>query len=126
MHDSVLQGLGYLKRRLRDAADATRSDPELEALAEFAAHQEQDLRDWINLEHRTAPPGFADVGSRLKETRRRVRGLEVTVHSVGDIRVPEHVAGELCAAVQQALENVARHAGTAHASCSLMWRMGAS
>jgi len=129
LHDSVLQGLGYIKRQLRElvddgdhhglqienaldvaAGDALKS--ELRELAGFAAREEQDLRDWINIERGQAPVGFANLGDRLKETRRRVTGLEVTVNSVGQIRLPDGVASELCAAVEQALENVKDHAQT--------------
>lgn len=126
LHDSVLNGLGILSRKLREIV----SDPEasaesrlideaggkavrarLETLAAYASDQEQSLRDWI-MRDRQIAAGMANLGDRLKETRTKVPGIDVQVISAGRIQVPDGLATELCAAVKEALQNVAEHAET--------------
>jgi two-component system sensor histidine kinase DegS len=121
LHDSVLNGLGILKRKLEElqAEVARRSNErersgvqsELKWLTGYTSDQERGLRDWINRDRRAAA-GMANLGDRLRETRAKVLRIDVQVNSVGRIMVPEQIATEVCAIVKEALQNVEEHAET--------------
>lgn len=113
IHDSVLQVLGFVKKRGQELSlDGPVDAQQVGELARMAGEQEQALRDLITRETDEAPSGMTSLADALRRTRRGVPGLDVTVSSVGPVWLPAPMASELCAAVHQALDNVAKHAGT--------------
>jgi signal transduction histidine kinase len=106
IHDGVLQVLGLVQRKGRDAGG------EWSAIAVEAGVQEEALRRLITVQ---APPrdGDRDLAGEL----RALRSARVTVSTpAGEVPLPADRAAELCDAVGAALQNVARHAGEqAHA-----------
>ncbi|MFL5797335.1 MAG: sensor histidine kinase [Actinomycetota bacterium] len=117
IHDSVLQALAHIHKRGRELGDAPEvSGVEVRRLAEMAAEQESALRSLILREPAEAPTGTASLRDRLEEVARRTAGVPVIVSAVGPIWLPAAAVEQLAAAVQQALENVARHAGASRAS----------
>lgn len=117
IHDSVLQALALIHKRGREmgARDAV-PGAEVAALGEAAAEQEAELRALILREPEDAPSGHASLRGALEQTGRRISRIQVSVSCVGPIWVPAHHATEIAAAVKQALDNVAEHAGIARAA----------
>lgn len=126
VHDSVLQVLALIHKRGRELAEQAEVTPaQVAALAELAAEQERALRDFIlrpgGLRGTTpdggpTTDGLADLARRLEDgARRHVSDLDVSVSAVGDLLLPAAVVSALGAAVDQALGNVVRHAGTRRA-----------
>ncbi|GAB5898839.1 MacS family sensor histidine kinase [Mycolicibacterium sp.] len=108
VHDGVIQVLALVSRRGREIGGETAQ------LAELAGEQERRLRRLVSAGD--ADPGTAtatDIGVLL----RRRASDRVSVSLPGDpVLLPEATARELFAAVENALDNVAAHAGAdAHA-----------
>lgn len=138
VHDSVLQVLTLVHKRGREIAGTDPVDPRAVAgLAELAAEQERTLRDLVLRPVLASPaprpaagPGAGsgsgpatdarrapvDLRPRLEDAARRCAAdLDVTVGAVGDLHLPAATVAALGAAVDQALGNVVRHAGTRQA-----------
>ncbi len=117
IHDSALQALALIHKRGRELA---RHGPvegrELARLSEIAGRQEEELRGLVMREPEPAPTGTASLRDALEAGARRVEGVNVTVSSVGPIRIDAGCVQELAAAVRQALDNVSEHARATRAS----------
>lgn len=102
IHDGVLQVLGLVHRRGREAGG------EWAALAASAAEQESALRRLITSRPAAAVHGQADLADAL-----RALGSErVTIATPGDaVLLEARATAELAAAVRATLDNVAQHAG---------------
>jgi signal transduction histidine kinase len=117
IHDSVLQALAMVHKRGRELAEAGPVPAaEVRRLAEVAGSQEEALRALVLREPEGSPVGTASLRERLEAVARDGRPLRVTVSATGPIPLPLGQVGELAAAVRQALDNVAEHAGTGRAS----------
>lgn len=105
IHDSVLQVLALVSRRGAGAGG------ELGELARLAGEQEVALRALV-----AAPPaepdelGEIDLRSLLEPLAAEKVSVSGPAH---EVRLPAAVAGEVAAAVREALGNVRRHAGPA-------------
>ncbi len=120
VHDSALQVLAMVHKRGRELARQERVEPQqVAALAELAAEQERALRDLVLSPvgpQPTAVGALTPLRPRLEQAARRLTGdLQVEVSTVGDLDLPAPVVAGLGAAVDQALGNVLRHAGTPRA-----------
>jgi signal transduction histidine kinase len=117
IHDSVLQALSLIHKRGREvAASGTVPAREVESLARMAAEQERQLRGLILREPAEPPSGMASLREALEAEAGRVAAVPVTVSSVGPVWLPAGHVAEISAAVRQALDNVAAHAGATKAS----------
>jgi signal transduction histidine kinase len=114
IHDTVLNVLGAVNRDLRELV-ARHQDPELGSYSRQLARAEDDLRYLINQEEKETPRGLVSLEDWLHATKAKVVEIEVTLSRVARIYIAISAADELCAAVYQALRNVADHAETDHA-----------
>jgi signal transduction histidine kinase len=117
IHDSVLQLLAWVHKRGRElAAVGTVPGEDVARLADLAAEQEDALR---HLLLRQTDPGercgTASLQDRLERSARDRQDLEVRVNSVAAVTLPAATVQEIGAAVDEALANVAKHAGTRRA-----------
>ena len=116
IHDSVLQSLALVRKSGRElAARPTVPGTDVARLAELAGAQEEALRALIMREPEEPPTGLSSLRDALEQAARDLR-VRVSVSAVGPIWIPALAASELAAAARQALENVAEHAGVAHAT----------
>jgi signal transduction histidine kinase len=116
IHDSVLQSLALIHKRARELGkDPTVPGPQVLELADMAREQEQALRALIMREPEEPPAGAASLRDRLETVVGSVRTVPVTLSSVGPIWLPAARVEAIAAAVQQALDNVVRHAGATRA-----------
>jgi signal transduction histidine kinase len=102
IHDSVLQVLALVRRR------GAGLDGEAGELARLAGEQEAALRNMVTSQPfiKPDPAGEADLMALLLPRA----SAEVSVAGPADpVRLPEHTARELSAAVAAALDNVTRH-----------------
>ncbi|MEV4130142.1 ATP-binding protein [Nocardia sp. NPDC049707] len=105
VHDGVLQVLSYIKRRGNEIGGRT------EELAQRAAEQEVALRVLISEQGKHGDIGGADVDLRPLLTVHATPS--VFVSTPGEpVSVGRWSAGEIAAAVANALSNVALHAGS--------------
>ena len=119
IHDSVLQVLALVHKRGQELAAAGPAAPaeEVARLAAMAGDQEQALRELILREPAAGPGGSSSLRAELERLARRgAWPVPLSVSATGPIWLPSGTAGELVAAVRQALDNVGRHAGAARAS----------
>jgi signal transduction histidine kinase len=114
IHDTVLNVLGAVNRDLRELV-VRHSDAELGGYSRQLARAEDDLRYLINQEDEETPRGLVSLEDWLHATKAKVAEIEVTLSRVARIYIAIAAADELCAAVHQALRNVADHAETGHA-----------
>ncbi len=102
IHDGVLQILGLVHRRGREAGG------DWAVLAEAAAEQESALRHLITSAPLVAPAGQGDLADSL----RALASPRVTISTPGDpVLLSAPATREMTAAVRAALDNVAQHAG---------------
>lgn len=102
IHDGTLQTLALIHRR------GERLGGEAAELASLAADQERALRDLVARGPAENPAGTAD----LRDLISAVAGDGATLSVPGDpVLLPAAEAGEVAAAVAEALGNVAKHAG---------------
>lgn len=109
IHDEVLQALAFIHKKGCEAGGAAAE------LAELAAQQEVVLRRLVT---RAPIEVYGDDSDLRAPLRAACDAASVPVEFAGPgspVVVPDLMARELTAAVTQALENVARHAGP-HAS----------
>jgi signal transduction histidine kinase len=117
IHDSVLQALALVNKRGRElGAQPTVTGEDVRRLADMAAQQEQNLRALVLREPVESPAGMASLREALESVGRVVTEVPVTVTAVGPVWLPAAMVEELAAAVRQALENVAEHAGATGAT----------
>jgi signal transduction histidine kinase len=117
IHDSVLQALALVNKRGRElgARGSVEAD-EVLALAQTAGEQERALRELLLRAPEPAPGGTASLRDALEASAREIRGVPVTVSTVGPIWLPGGTVAELVAAVGQALANVEAHAKASRAT----------
>ncbi|WP_019201244.1 MacS family sensor histidine kinase [Tsukamurella sp. 1534] len=112
VHDGVLQALAFIARR---SASLGGPGSEIEGLGRLAAQQEQALRRLIaeGPAGEGGPPDGAAAGTvDLRDLLRAMSSPAVTVAEPGGpVELPAAAAAEVAAAVRNALENTARHAG---------------
>jgi len=108
VHDGAIQVLALVARRGREIGGPTTE------LAELAGEQERVLRRWVSSAGSPAPVGLsADLVTLLR--RRAADRVSVSLPPE-PVLLPAEVAREVDAAVANALDNVAAHAGAdAHA-----------
>ena len=110
VHDGVLQALAFLARR---CAELGGPGTELGALGELAAQQERALRHLIAetpVGPATDPDGDGAVD--LRDLLRPLASATVTLAEPGGpVLLPARPAAEVAAAVRNALDNTALHAG---------------
>lgn len=108
IHDGVLQVLGLMQRHGSELGEQGRQ------LANLAAEQEVALRSLLSADDNTAHATHSrrDANADLRRLLRPLGtpGFEV-VTPAEPVILPAHMAGELTAAVQAALDNVRQHAG---------------
>ncbi|MBT0567495.1 MacS family sensor histidine kinase [Williamsia sp. CHRR-6] len=105
VHDGVLQVLALMARRGREIGGPTAE------LAQLAAHQERALRALMS-DTVLTPVTVSDGPVDLMAAVRRRESDAVVISGPGDpVTLPPEVAAELAAAVDNAIDNVARHAG---------------
>ncbi|MBS1693170.1 MAG: ATP-binding protein [Actinobacteria bacterium] len=107
VHDGAIQVLALVARRGREIGGETAR------LAELAGQQERALRRLVSSADGAATPtagARADVAAML---RRRASDRVSVSLPAEPVLLDTAVANELCAAVGNALDNVAAHAGTA-------------
>ncbi|MGQ0680505.1 MAG: ATP-binding protein [Actinomycetota bacterium] len=112
IHDSALQVLALIHKKGMELAESGTPAPgEVAALAELARDQEVALRGLILRRPEEPHEGQAALREELESAAAQVKGIEVTVSTVGPVWLPNKVMCELVAAVKEALANVAEHAG---------------
>lgn len=105
IHDGVLQALTLIHRRGLELGG------EAGVLADLAAQQERELRKLIARQGEAGPAGSTDVRELLSRLADEAAVLVDVSAPATPVLLPTGVAEELRAAVAQALDNVARHAG---------------
>ena len=107
IHDSVLQVLGYVRRRAGELG-VDGSAGEAAELARLAGEQEDRLRALMAAGPPVAPDGERDLRSALSV----FAGGAVTVSGPAEpVTLPAATVAAVMAATAAALDNVARHAG---------------
>ncbi|ADG76996.1 MacS family sensor histidine kinase [Tsukamurella paurometabola] len=109
VHDGVLQALAFLSRRCAELGGAAT------ALGELAAQQERALRRLIAESPDTAGPdeagGTVDLRELVRPLATAARSPVTLAEPGGPVALPAGTAAEVAAAVRNALDNTARHAG---------------
>ncbi len=117
IHDSVLQSLALIHKRARELGKhSTVPGPQVLELADMAREQEQALRALIMREPEEPPAGAASLRDRLETVVGSVQTLPTTLSAVGPVWLPAAHVEAIAAAVEQALDNVVRHAGATRAA----------
>jgi signal transduction histidine kinase len=133
LHDLVAHQITLANAQASVAAHFFDTRPEqtrasLEELVETTAHALDELRATVGLLRQTGDaatpaepaPGLSRLPALLESFRRA--GLEVSVHQQGTARpLPPGVDLTAYRIVQEALTNVAKHAGTGTAQVRLVW-----
>jgi signal transduction histidine kinase len=133
LHDSVTQtvfsmNLTVQSARLLLERDPGRAADQLERLEELAASAMREIQALIS---QLRPRSVAEAGlpvalHQLAAERLERDGLHVAVEVNGELGLPEAVAAGLYRIAQEALTNVAKHAGTQQATVRLNLPPGAS
>lgn len=133
LHDSVTQTVFSMNLTVQSARLLLQRDPrraagQLERLEELAASAMREIQALISqLRPRSVAEAGLPVALRQLAAERLARdGLEVTVDISGERGPPEAVAAGLYRIAQEALTNVAKHAGTQQATVRLNLPPGAS
>jgi signal transduction histidine kinase len=133
LHDSVTQTVFSMNLTVQSARLLLERDPgraagQLERLEELAASAMREIQALIS---QLGPRSVAEAGlpvalRQLAAERLERDGLEVAVEVEGEFSPPEGVAAGLYRIAQEALTNVAKHAGTEQATVRLNLPPGAS
>jgi signal transduction histidine kinase len=133
LHDSVTQTVFSMNLTVQSARLLLEREPErvtgqLERLEELAASAMREIQALVSqLRPRSvAEEGLPTALRRLAAERLGRDGLDVTVEVSGERVLPEPVAEGVYHIAQEALTNVARHAGTDQATVRLNLAEGAS
>lgn len=122
VHDGVLQALAFLARR---CAALGGPGTELGALGELAAQQERALRRLIAETPSPGSPPEAEGTVDLRDLLRPLASATVTLAEPGGpVLLPAGPAAETAAAVRNAVDNTARHAGPGARSYLLLEDVG--
>jgi PAS domain S-box-containing protein len=121
LHDEVGQSLTALLVGLRAMEQAMRRSPRDGETAELSKIAEQTLNDVQRLAVGLRPSVLDDVGleaalTRYLEDFSRIHGIETDLKILSGRRLPYAVETTLYRLVQEALTNVAKHAGAQNAS----------
>lgn len=121
----------YHYRRLHDTALATLTaiargglDHRTEEVRRRCAREADYIRQLVNEDHAES---VTTLGASLAEVVADAGALDLRVHlRSGNVpgRLPRHVVQAVCDAAREALNNVARHAGTGEAWLTVDWRDG--
>ena len=138
LHDSVTQtvfsmNLAVQAARLLLEKDAGRAAGQLERLEELAASAMREIQALVSqalVSHLRPGPvaggGLPAALRRLAAEQQARDGLQVTLEVGGEPALPEPVAAGLYRIVQEALNNVAKHAGTRQVTVRLNLAGGSS
>ncbi|HYU56983.1 MAG TPA: ATP-binding protein [Actinomycetota bacterium] len=117
IHDSVLQALALVGKKGKELANLPSVPPEeLRELIDLTARQERALRTLLSEPPGEPPEGMMAVKAALDEAASGIRGVPVTVTSVGLTWMPTGTMSEVARAVHEALENVVEHAQATRAT----------
>ncbi len=126
LHDSVTQTVFSMNLTVQSARLLLEKEPgrvasQLERLEELAASAMSEIQSLVSqLRPRSvAEEGLPSALHRLIAERQRRDGLELTLEVSGERALPEVVAVGLYHITQEALSNVAKHAGTLQATIRL-------
>jgi signal transduction histidine kinase len=131
LHDETGQALTSILLGLKPLELSVGSDEAREAVSELRELVVQTLQDVRRLAVELRPSALDDFGlvpaiERLADTFRERSGMEVDVEvQIGDERLPGPVETTLYRIVQEALTNIAKHAGARHVSIILARKNGA-
>jgi signal transduction histidine kinase len=117
IHDSVLQGLAHVRKRLKQlSAEPTVEGARLSEAEVRLAEEADALRALILQDPEEVPAGTVSLDRALRGLARRVKEPPVSVSAVGRIWMPAGTVDQLLRAVSQALDNVVEHAGATGAA----------
>jgi signal transduction histidine kinase len=125
LHDKLGQSLAAIKLHL---ASLRAYLPEEEA-GEIAQIIDQAITETRTLAYSIRPPLLDDLGlapslRRLAEMTETASSLQVTLHMREKPRLPEAIESLLFSAVQEAIENVRKHAHAKHVDVRLRYETG--
>ena len=125
LHDDTLQSLIALNQRVQLARLSMSNAPEKQTLDEIQKITENTIRDLRRVTRALRPIYLEDLGlaaalEMLVRETQQLHGLEVRFQREGvEQRLTEEKELALYRMVQEALSNVVRHAGAAHASVNI-------
>jgi len=125
LHDDTLQSLIALNQRVQLARLSMSNAPERQTLDEIQKITENTIRDLRRVTRALRPIYLEDLGlaaalEMLVRETQQLHGLEVRFQREGvEQRLTEEKELALYRMVQEALSNVVRHAGAAHASVNI-------
>ena len=108
LHDSVLQTLALMQKRVDDPRE----------VAALARRQERELRAWLNGRRAAGEETVALALESAAAEVEEAHGVPIEVVAVGDAPLDER-AGALVAAAREAMVNAAKFAGVGGADISL-------
>lgn len=116
IHDSVLQALALVRKRGKELTGPSVSAEKIHELVELAGRQERALRVLLSEPHAEPPEGMVSLRTTLEAAAFGVRGVPVSVTTIGTAWLSSAEVKELQSAVRQALQNVAEHANATRAT----------
>ena len=127
LHDTVQQRLGGIQLLLDTCLDQLRTNPQNAAplLERCALETERTAQIVSRIRDNLAPPEVARgiavsiAGTAAEFERRSGVPISVRVASTLAARLPIEAQGELVLVVQQALDNIAEHAGARHVTVAM-------